>query len=244
MPHGNQLIETRLLIHRNTGWKALPYIWNAQKTDAVLTVSGGTQTVSWIDTSGEEQTTDYVIPNSNNCANCHGEDELLPIGPKARLLNKSFDYATESANQIEYWASHGLLAGAPADTSGIDTIPLYGDTDADLDSRARGYLDINCAHCHTPGGAGDTSGLSLEYTRDLGVDTGLCKPPVAAGDGAGDLDFAIVPGSAEESILAFRMDSNEADVRMPEIGRSVIHTEGVALIVDWINAMDPVDCEP
>ena len=39
------------------------------------------------------------------------------------------------------------------------------------------------------------------------------------------------------------MNSNETEVRMPEIGRSVIHTEAVELISDWINAMDPVDCD-
>ena len=44
------------------------------------------------------------------------------------------------------------------------------------------------------------------------------------------------------SILDFRMDSNEPAVRMPEIGRTIIHTEGVQLLRDWINAMDPVDC--
>jgi hypothetical protein len=61
--------------------------------------------------------------------------------------------------------------------------------------------------------------------------------------GAGDLDFDIVPGDAAASIMDFRMDSNEPEVRMPEIGRTIIHTEGVQVVRDWINAMDPVDCE-
>ena len=237
-----ELIETRLLIHRKEGWVALPYIWNQGKTDAVLTRTGGTQAVSWIDVNGAQQTTDYVIPNTNNCANCHGEDTLLPIGPKARHLNKDFAYAGGTANQLDYWTDQGILIGAPGDKSSIDTIPLWGDTAADLDDRARGYLDVNCAHCHEPGGAADTSGLFLEYFRPFGYDVGECKTPVAAGDGAGNLDYDIVPGDSEASILDFRMESNEPAVRMPEIGRSVIHTEGVLLIEEWINAMDPVDC--
>ncbi len=237
-----ELIETRLLIHRNEGWVALPYIWNQDKMDATLTVTGGVQPVSWIDINGEQQSTDYVIPNSNNCANCHGEDGIKPIGPKARYLNLEMAYADGIANQIDRWSDLGILTGAPIDTSTIDTVPVFGDTTADLDDRARGYLDINCAHCHTEGGAADTSGLFLDYTRVFGTEVGECKPPVAAGDGAGDLDYSIVPGDADASILPFRMDSNELDVRMPEIGRSVIHTEGVALIREWINAMDPVDC--
>jgi parallel beta-helix repeat protein len=236
------IIETRLLIHRKEGWRALPYIWNQAKTDAVLTVTGGTKNVSWIDINGEQRSTDYVIPNTNNCANCHNEEKLLPIGPKARSLNKDYAYASGAANQLDYWTDQGILLGAPQDKGSIDTIPLWGDTSADLDDRARGYLDINCMHCHAPGGAADTSGLYLEYFRPFGTAVGECKPPVAAGGGAGDLDYDIVPGDASASIMHYRMDSNETAVRMPEIGRSIIHTEGVELISQWINAMDPVNC--
>ncbi|MDH4039591.1 MAG: hypothetical protein OEV88_02970, partial [Gammaproteobacteria bacterium] len=236
------IIETRLLIHRKEGWRALPYIWNAEKTDAVLTVTGGTQNVSWIDINGEQQSTDYVIPNTNNCANCHTQEKLQPIGPKARSLNKDYAYASGVANQLDYWTEKGILVSAPEDKSSIDTIPLWGDTSAPLDDRARGYLDVNCMHCHSPAGAAKTSGLFLEYFRPFGTAVGECKPPVAAGGGAGDLDYDIVPGNAAESIMHFRMDSNETAVRMPEIGRSIIHTEGVELIAQWINAMDPVNC--
>ena len=107
------IIETRLLIHRKDGWKALPYIWNSDKTDAVLTVTGGTQNVSWIDANGESQSTDYVIPNTNNCANCHGEETLLPIGPTARSLNKDYMYGSTSANQLAHWSDLGILTGTP-----------------------------------------------------------------------------------------------------------------------------------
>ncbi|MCR9103782.1 MAG: right-handed parallel beta-helix repeat-containing protein [Gammaproteobacteria bacterium] len=236
------LIETRLLIRRADGWKALPYIWTADKSDAVLTPTGGTQPISWIDAQGQSRMTDYIIPNTNNCSNCHGEDVLLPIGPTARSLNRDFAYDSGTANQIEHWSAAGLLTGAPEDTSSIVTIPLWGDNTASLDDRARGYLDINCTHCHNPGGAGSTSGLYLEYSRPFGFDVGECKPPVAAGAGSGGLDHVIVPGDSDNSILTYRMDSNETDVRMPEIGRTVIHTEGVELIEAWINAMGAKDC--
>lgn len=168
---------------------------------------------------------------------------MIPIGPKARLLNKDFAYESGAANQLDYWTEQGILIGAPDDTDTIDTIPLDEDTSADLDDRARGYLDVNCAHCHQPLiGAADTSGLFLEYYRPFGTEVGECKPPVAAGPGTGDLEYDIVPGNAAESIMDFRMDSADVEVQMPEIGRSIIHTEGVQLIRDWINGMDPVDC--
>jgi len=238
-----EIIETRLLIRRSDGWKALPYIWNAEKTDAVLTVTGGTQTVSWVDANGDSQSTEYVIPNSNNCANCHGEDVLIPIGPTARSLNGDYAYGTGTANQLMHWHEQGILTGLPEELSVVQKITPWDDTAGDLDDRARGYLDVNCAHCHAPEAAASTSGLFLEYSREFGTEVGLCKPPVAAGAGSGGLDYAIVPGDAAASILPFRMDSNETDVRMPEIGRSVIHAEGVELIQEWINAMAVVDCD-
>jgi hypothetical protein len=112
----------------------------------------------------------------------------------------------------------------------------WEDTAAPLEARAKAYLDSNCAHCHNPGGFASNSGLFLEYWRPVDTAYGVCKSPVAAGAGSGGLQYAIVPGAADQSIMTYRMDSNEADVRMPEIGRSVIHTEGVALIRDWINS--------
>ena len=38
----------------------------------------------------------------------------------------------------------------------------------------------------------------------------------------------------EESILIFRMKSQAPGVMMPEIGRSVVHKEGVSLISEYI----------
>jgi uncharacterized repeat protein (TIGR03806 family) len=237
------LIETRLLVRRKDGWAALPYTWNANKSDAVLIVTGGTQTVNWVDIQGVAQSTDYSIPNSNNCANCHGEDELLPIGPKARSLNKEYAYDSGLDNQLTHWTEAGILAGVPKDLSTITTIPSWGDTSASLDDRARGYLDINCAHCHNAkNGAGNTSGLFLDFHLPFGLEVGKCKPPVAAGVGSGGREYGIVPGDKDSSIFYFRMNSVVPEIMMPELSRSVIDIEGVKLIGDWIDAMEPEPC--
>lgn len=61
----------------------------------------------------------------------------------------------------------------------------------------------------------------------LSVALGLCKPPIAAGSGSGGLKWDIVPRDADESIVVYRMESNDPAVRMPELGRSVVHAQGV-----------------
>lgn len=57
---------------------------------------------------------------------------------------------------------------------------------------------------------------------------------VAAGKGSGHLHFDVVPGAPEASILVYRMTSTDPGAMLPEIGRSVVHLEGVDLIRAWI----------
>jgi hypothetical protein len=66
---------------------------------------------------------------------------------------------------------------------------------------------------------------------------GRCKLPIAAGKGTGDRRHDIVPGQPDASILSYRMVSEDPAAMMPELGRSVVHDEGVQLIRDWIAAM-------
>lgn len=245
---GEEILETRLLVHRKDGWKALPFIWRADGSDADLTLAGGTRAVSWVHSDGSNRSTNYVIPDANSCKNCHSmsrpetgsgvnmESVIVPIGPKARFLNTDNVYGDETVNQLAHMEAQGILAGLPSDLSSIETVADWEDTTAPLESRAKAYLDSNCAHCHNPGGFASNSGLFLEYWRTVDTAYGICKTPVAAGAGSGGLQYDIVPGNADKSIMAYRMDSNETDVRMPEIGRTVIHDEGVALIRDWINS--------
>jgi hypothetical protein len=53
----------------------------------------------------------------------------------------------------------------------------------------------------------------------------------------GDLQFSIVPAAPEKSILIYRMNSLAPDEMMPELGRSLVHHEGLELIRHWIATM-------
>jgi uncharacterized repeat protein (TIGR03806 family) len=241
-----QLVETRILVHRQNGWAALPYIWNADQSDAVLERAGGITSMAVKTKAGRVQKFAYVVPNANQCAGCHAPNAttraIEPIGPAPRHLNKTYAYGDGTENQLDRLIRLGKLDGL----SDAKTAPRNVDStdeSAPLDLRARAYLDINCGHCHNPHGAADTSALYLDrpqHTYPSG-NTGLCKPPVAAGQGTGGYRYDIVPGKAGQSILWYRMTSTNPGVMMPELGRSTVDDEGVALIGDWINAM-PGDC--
>ncbi|MCG8609757.1 MAG: hypothetical protein MI864_04400, partial [Pseudomonadales bacterium] len=99
-----RLIETRLLIHRPSGWVALPYRWNNSQSRAQLALAGGTIQVSLIH-NGQQLDFNYVMPDRNQCKICHQWDsgnriELTPLGPKARNLNLSINDDSHPGNQL------------------------------------------------------------------------------------------------------------------------------------------------
>lgn len=236
-----RMIETRLLIRRPEGWTALTYLWNEAQTDAVLHRVGAAVPLTMTGSDGKDETFSYIVPNATQCSACHSTNvatrEIQPIGPKARLLNRDFAYSDRTENQLSRLTAMGYLKGV-ADPGQAPVQVSWIDAAASTEARARAYLDVNCGHCHTPKGAAATSGLYLDAASPLSGSAGLCKPPVAAGAGTGNLRFDIVPGKADESIMAFRMDSTHPAVMMPEIGRSTRHDEGVALIRSWIDSLE------
>lgn len=229
------IIETRLFIKYKEKWNAYTYIWNEDQTDAQYKIVGGQKKIDWIDVQGNIQNTTYIIPNQNQCKNCHNEDEaLVPIGVKAQYLENILPKQTET--QLEHWIRIQYL-NHPKNNKNYPIVCNYEDRNIAVEKRARAYLDINCGHCHNPSGSASTSGLFLYYKENNKSRLGIFKTPVAAGPGTGPFTFDIVPKKADKSILLYRMNSKEIGIAMPEIGRTVIHTEGVALIKEWIDNM-------
>jgi parallel beta-helix repeat protein len=285
---GEEVVETRLLIHRvganqSSFWQGFAYIWdkdaNGNRTDAHLAIGGGTASVHWdfedpdpdVEATYTGSTDRYTIPQANQCASCHSRDDVepgdAPIGPKVRFLNRPMSYGSGPENQLQHWIDVGRLTGAPAlavDASGIATnvqrsprfnvpgdaaaIPvsdafeqnrLAGMTAAEVDKevRARAWLESNCAHCHNQQGVARSTGVFFDAFRKVDVNFGICKRPTTAGSSSGGHDFDIVPGSAMDSILSFRLHASTPGIQMPPIARSVVHDEAVAVIDDWITTV-------
>jgi uncharacterized repeat protein (TIGR03806 family) len=199
----------------------LVYVWDQAQSDARLEIAPDPVKVQW-----DGMSIDYSIPNTNQCKACHDQDKVTqPIGPTARQLNRE--------KQLETWVKIGYLTGAPANPA---RTPVWDDASSgSIEARARGYIEINCAHCHSRQGSASNTGLYLAADEIDPVRLGICKPPVAAGAGSGDLLYSVVPGRSAESILVWRMESTAPKVMMPEIGRTIVHREALALIRQWID---------
>lgn len=253
------LIETRVLVRFEDEWKAFPYVWDHEIGDAVLRVQGDVRVVNFIDEAGAAQTSNYLVPQKNQCSECHllkdlptDEDYLTPIGPKARHLNRVNTTVDHGANQLVHLQEAGRLNGLPEmsqigaayDFQEVLANGIDGLDDATVETIARDYLDINCAHCHNPAGVnGISSQLFLNYDNTDAFHLGVCKKPGSAGKGGEGRTYDIVPGDPEASILIYRTETQELGAMMPLIGRSLPHAQGMEVLRAWIAAMPPDDCE-
>jgi uncharacterized repeat protein (TIGR03806 family) len=234
-PEGpRQIIETRLLVHQPKGWEAWPYIWNAEQTEATYDPAGEKMEVTFINNNGKRKTIIHAVPNKNQCKGCHIQKEVMvPIGITARQLNRDILSEGSKKNQLSLWLDQHMISAVP-ELGRVPKLAEWNDVSSGLNARARAYLDANCSHCHSKHGPANTSGLFLDvFEKDI-TRLGVLKTPVAAGRGASNLTFDIVPGKPDQSILVFRMKSADPGIAMPEIGREQIHDEGVALIEEWI----------
>jgi uncharacterized repeat protein (TIGR03806 family) len=236
---GRHIIETRLLINRGAEWEAVTYTWNEEQTEAYRDVIGGIKEVSWFDKLGIKQDINYIIPNKNQCKSCHltGKKQI-PIGPKVSNLNKYYLYAEGAINQLEKWSEMGYLTGYQSADQHPKMAIWNDDGSGTLHQRALAYLDSNCGHCHNPNGSANTSGLHLTAGAKTDMTLGIFKATVSAGAGTGGHTYSIVPGKPDESVMIYRMNSTDPGAMMPELGRSIVHTEGVELIAEWIENLE------
>lgn len=212
---GKKIIETRVMIKKNGIWEVGNYYWNTGQTEAQLDQSSHFVQVSWIDMSGANRDLEYRVPNRNNCFQCHnnyGSTQL--IGPKARALN----FVHNGKNQLQDLIDKGILEGAP-DISQIVVLPDWSDTGVTQEERARAYLDVNCAHCHQPGG---TYNISNGDTFEFRYETSFQDSNIFG----------------KRTQIRDRMNTQISNYFMPFIGTSVIHEEGVELINAYIDSMN------
>ncbi len=233
-PEPVRWVETRVLIRGADGWSGVSYVWDADQKEARIRPGGETRDIPFVKTDGTSVTASYLVPNQNQCKKCHADlDTLVLIGVRADRLNTNYPYVDGVDNQLAHWTKLGLITGVP-DPNPLPILPSWSDASLSKDVRARAYLDANCGHCHNETGEARTSGLFLRVSVTDPYRFGACKAPVAAGQATGNLAYDVVPGKPDESILLHRMTSTTPAIAMPEIGRSVVHDEGVDLVRNWI----------
>ncbi len=211
---GKKIIETRVLIKKSGVWEIGNYLWNDAQTDATRIENSHIVPVTWINEFGESTSINYEVPDYTSCVDCHQKDGVrTPLGPKLRNMNVNHN----GVNQLQHFIDEGLLTNVEEGTE-VLILPKWDDEQYTDEQRSRAYLDVNCAHCHMPGGFYDLQfggGLDLRYEIRM------------SGTGIFEKRDAIIT----------RMHSDIPGYGMPYIGTTIKHTEGIALIEDWLNSL-------
>ncbi|MDD7885071.1 hypothetical protein [Flavivirga sp. 57AJ16] len=208
------IVETRLLIKKESQWNGATYKWNQKQDEAYLLEEGATVPLTFEDNNKTTRSINYKIPSKLDCISCHRQgNQIYPIGPKIRNLNTAINKGGYEINQLEYFKQKMLL-----DLDSTDYTPSIVDHKNDsvlIAKRARAYLDINCAHCHNP------NGIAYLTMLDLREETSIYKTGILLKQGK----------------IVMRM-STLGELHMPKIGTTIIHDEGLQLILDYIENLN------
>lgn len=226
-----RIIETRIMIRKSSGWIFANYVWNTEQTEAYLDMNGSFTNVSWLQ-NGTPKSTSYRIPNQTECHTCHKlNDEPIPIGIKPQNLNIDYPYSGGTQNQLQKLIAVGYLQNnLPGNI--VSTVN-YMDQTKTVDERFRSYVDINCAHCHAEEKHCSYRPMRLAYSETSDpINLGLCVEPDEFINSS--LAYIIKPNDKSRSMMYYRLGSTLPSERMPLLGRTIVHEEGLQLLEEWI----------
>ena len=234
-------IETRLMTRQENEWVGYSYRWNDDLSDANLVSKEGLDqefTIRDASTETGETKQTWHYPSRAECMVCHSRAANFVLGLSGIQMNKDHDYGNVVANQLRTLDHIGLFSNKlDKEPEVMDKLVNPSDDKAELEPRARAYLQSNCATCHVQEGGGNArislaSGTSLEAMRIIGADP-LHETSAMKGD------KIVAPGDPEHSILLQRM-SHRGTGQMPPLATSVVDRDAVKLIADWIKQVKPL----
>lgn len=222
-------IETQVLAFDGLNWNPYTYRWNEEQTDAKLVPAYGDEvSLQVADAVHGTRKLVYRIQSRDQCKICHHvfQPGALSFSPPNLTGESGSTRWTDLAEGGWVHADHGCKQ------SQVD--PL--NDSAPLALRARSYLDMNCAGCHAPAGAG-LSKLDWQIESPLDKTASIDEPVLQGTFGLSDAKL-IAPGHPERSVMMYRMATSGGG-RMPHIGSEIPDSRGARLIWDWIASMEP-----
>jgi uncharacterized repeat protein (TIGR03806 family) len=248
-PSSRRRLETQILHYEADAWRPYTYVWTDNQADAVLAdAKGAGKTLEFADPSapGGRRTLDYRINARIECVLCHnpwvekkttvfGLQSASPLGLNSAQLNREWAHGGARLNQLDAFQQMGMLA-AVRDLRGLPRLAGPCDESADLDVRARSYLQVHCAHCHQFN-AGGAANIALGFEVPLDQTKTIDVRPIQ-GDFKIDGARIIAPGDPSRSVLYYRI-SKLGGGRMPRVGSSQVDDRATRMIHDWIVGMKP-----
>jgi hypothetical protein len=210
-PAARTIMETRFLARDDVGWHGFSYQWRSDGSDADLLPGAAPTIANWPDGTG---THTHSYPSRGQCLRCHNATVGPLLGVRPEQLARRFDYGGVLDEQLRTLKHIAVIA---PDVTGI-SLPAPHDPRESLERRVRGYLAINCSHCHNP--------LGERPTRDFRINTPLANTHLCEGE--------ITPGSPGTSLIVTRVSARPG---MPPL--ATLRTDPLLLNVlpNWITSL-------
>jgi uncharacterized repeat protein (TIGR03806 family) len=228
-------LETRVLVRNATGAYGVSYRWNEAGTAATLADVAGEEFDLQVIENGVPLVQRWRIPSQAECITCHSPQAGHALSFRTRQLNRDGSISGVSGNFIHRLADTSYLAGLGPDDADLPRHVAPTETSYSLEARARSYLAVNCAYCHSSGGTAPAAWDASAHLKlfDTGIVHGL-SPSALHPD-----DRLAVPGNNARSILVHRAAARNGYSRMPPLASSVVDQAGVQLLIDWIDGELP-----
>jgi uncharacterized repeat protein (TIGR03806 family) len=240
-PASRRRIETQILHRESEAWRPYSYLWNDLQDDAELVDAGGASHTIENGKPGTNHEQTYRVAARSECVLCHnpwvekkttifGVQSASPLGINTAQTNKPLAHSGPGANQLRLLHEAGILAWTPVPAQLPRLVDPY-DESADLDRRARSYLQTNCAHCHQFN-AGGTANIALGFEIPLRQTQTVGIRPIQGTFGIA-APRIIAPGDPGRSVLFYRM-SKLGGGRMPRAGSNQVDERATRMIYNWI----------
>ncbi|HEY1192171.1 MAG TPA: PQQ-dependent sugar dehydrogenase, partial [Gemmata sp.] len=249
-------VETQLLHFDGEDWRGYSYAWRDDQSDADLVAPEGAEKAFPVAAGGKVEKGAWVpvgqrdhvwtFHSRTQCLSCHNAWSEYALAFNVRQLNRAPLFSGGAAvNQLVKFTTEGYAhrVGAndqvlpPFSTAAVKKEPALAPLQGEgtLEDKARGYLHVNCAHCHRFGGGGGQVVLELDAAKPL-KETGIFDVRAKQGD-FGLPDAKIVsPGDPYKSVLFYRM-AKFGRGRMPHLGSEFPHAQGLDVIGQWIASL-------
>ncbi|MES2694511.1 MAG: PQQ-dependent sugar dehydrogenase [Verrucomicrobiota bacterium] len=224
-PGSARRIETRFIVKTANDVYGITYRWNAEQTNATLVPEEGADETFMVRENGVTRPQTWRYPSRGECLSCHTPTGGYALSFNTAQLNRSFP--NDPDNQLAALAAAGYLSmpTVPAPAT-LPKLAAPDDISQSLETRARSYLETNCAQCHSPGGRAPRSWIARSATP---LDaSGLVNGTVGNvfGDAA---NRTFAAGDPAHSMIINRITRSDT-FRMPPVGRREVDPVGSELL--------------
>ena len=234
VPGSAKRLETRFIVKNADGVYGVTYRWGNSTSNAALVAEEGMDEQFIIRNAGGGivRTQVWHYPSRVECLTCHTPVGGFGLGFNTPQMNRDQDYGGSVTNQIRALSDAGYFSNTVSSIDTMIALAPITDTSASAEFRVRSYLAANCVQCHQPGG------VPIQQANwDARITTPLPGAGIVDGEvvqNFGNTNNRVVKLRSLTNSVMYSRVANLGSYHMPPLATSVVNTQAVQLLADWI----------